>query len=35
MKKDKLDEVYSGLECIKNGMAYDECYSCKMLLIPS
>ena len=27
MKKDKLAEFYSGIECIKNGFAYDPRYS--------
>lgn len=29
MKKDKLGEFYSGIECIKNGVAYDKRYSFK------
>nr|UOF76858.1 rep protein [Cressdnaviricota sp.] len=29
MKKDKLGEFYSGLECLKNGRAYDKRYSYK------
>lgn len=29
MKKDKLGEFYSGLECIKNGVCYDKRYSFK------
>ena len=27
MKKDKLGEFYAGLECIKNGVAYDKRYN--------
>lgn len=30
MKKDKLGEFYSGLECLKNGYMYDKRYSFKM-----
>lgn len=26
LKKDKLGEFYSGIECLKNGMAYDKRY---------
>lgn len=29
MKKDKLSEFYSGLEALKNGIAYDKRYSFK------
>jgi hypothetical protein len=29
MKKDKLGEFYSGLECLKNGYAYDKRYEGK------
>lgn len=29
MKKDKLGELYSGIEIIKNGVAYDKRYSAK------
>lgn len=29
MKKDKLAEFYSGIECIKNGIAYDPRYTAK------
>ena len=29
MKKDKLGEFYSGLECLKNGVMYDKRYSFK------
>jgi len=29
MKKDKLGEFYSGLECLKNGVCYDKRYSFK------
>jgi len=31
MKKDKLGEFYSGIEVIKNGVAYDKRYSPKKL----
>lgn len=31
MKKDKLGEFYSGLEVIKNGVAYDKRYSAKKI----
>ena len=29
LKKDKLSEFYSGLECLKNGVCYDKRYSFK------
>jgi len=29
LKKDKLSEFYSGLECLKNGIAYDKRYNFK------
>lgn len=29
MKKDKLGEFYSGVECLKNGVAYDKRYAFK------
>lgn len=29
MKKDKLADFYSGIECIKNGVAYDKRYAAK------
>ena len=29
MKKDKLSDFYSGLECLKNGVSYDKRYSFK------
>lgn len=29
MKKDKLGEFYAGIECIKNGVAYDKRYAFK------
>jgi len=31
MKKDKLGEFYSGLECLKNGVAYDKRYAFKKM----
>ena len=29
MKKDKLSEFYSGLECLKNGVVWDKRYAAK------
>lgn len=31
MKKDKLADFYSGIECIKNGMAYDKRYNARKI----
>lgn len=31
MKKDKLGDFYSGIEVIKNGVAYDKRYSAKKI----
>lgn len=31
MKKDKLADFYAGIECIKNGIAYDKRYSAKKI----
>ena len=31
MKKDKLGDFYSGIEIIKNGVAYDKRYTCKKI----
>jgi len=31
LKKDKLSQFYSGLECLKNGRMYDKRYSAKLI----